>query len=497
MEAVEQFLNKPGDCDVPVRDVFTPAMFAELRELMADCDWPGIERIEQIWEEDWAARPIVAGFMKDKQLGEKRLASMPDRITNSINTANGVANRPTVISCYRESMRSMDEWWAAWKRFMFEARLPIPDNKGQVSKKLPRELLKKLSRSKYPALTEEEEALSLPLQMLCQAIFDAILVHIVNSVSPGGEWMRIKRQLVDGLFRGKLDRQLSILEWSYPDCHVVCLQEAAAAFIPLVTSRLGDRYLVIAPASLSSSDQNSLILLDRGLFKEASVVDHTDAVIAHFTAPADDTRPILQFCANPRAASAPPVASGDLLAVGVERVDGRRFLIASFHGDTNGLATIPVLDAVHRQQQVMPRHELVFGLDANTYAAGSESRQGVQGFVDAVATCDLSTCFSNPADHKRNTTFVARTFLQPQLQKAVKRSALLDDPPNKQVDRNPKDFIVFSGGITKLSEDAVRDNTGRRAFVEDMIFPTLDFPSDHAVLSARLGCHTSVPTKLL
>ena len=86
-----------------------------------------------------------------------------------------------------------------------------------------------------------------------------------------------------------------------------------------------------------------------------------------------------------------PVADGDLLVMSVEDVVGRkcgthtpepsddelalplaraepdrsmaidaasklrscRYLLASFHGDTNGLATLPVLDAVHKLAQVM------------------------------------------------------------------------------------------------------------------------------------------------
>ena len=66
MEDVEDFLAQPGARDIPVGSVFTPEMFAELRELMAASGWSGIERVEKVWEDDWSARPIIAGFMKDK-----------------------------------------------------------------------------------------------------------------------------------------------------------------------------------------------------------------------------------------------------------------------------------------------------------------------------------------------------------------------------------------------------------------------------------------------
>ena len=49
--------------------------------------------------------------------------------------------------------------------------------------------------------------------------------------------------------------------------------------------------------------------------------------------------------------SSVPVAPGDLLLLSVDDVQGRSYLLASFHGDTNGLATLPVLAAVHALAQ--------------------------------------------------------------------------------------------------------------------------------------------------
>merc|ERR1712187_105088 len=74
----------------------------------------------------------------------------------------------------------------------------------------------------------------------------------------------------------------------------------------------------------------------------------------------------------------------------------------------------------------------------------------------------------------------ARTYLQPQLNKAVTRGSAASDP---NTDRNPKDYIVYDK--TQLEPDGTpeRDNTGTRGkFDADAPFPTLHFPSDHAVL---------------
>jgi hypothetical protein len=48
------------------------------------------------------------------------------------------------------------------------------------------------------------------------------------------------------------------------------------------------------------------------------------------------------------------------------------YMLASFHGDTNGLATIPVMQALHSSVQSQAQTlgaapKLIFGADANTY----------------------------------------------------------------------------------------------------------------------------------
>lgn len=108
MADVQSFIDAPGARDVAVSTVFTPAMWAELKALMVAQGWPGIDDVAARWEAEYAPRKIVSGFMKDKTLGDKRLASMPDRITNTINLASGgVANRPTVINCFEGDMTSL------------------------------------------------------------------------------------------------------------------------------------------------------------------------------------------------------------------------------------------------------------------------------------------------------------------------------------------------------------------------------------------------------
>ena len=75
---------------------------------------------------------------------------------------------------------------------MFDIALEIKTKKG-VEEKIPFEMLQPIKKAKYPDITEEEEMVSLPLQTMCGAIFDAILVHIMNTVSSPDVWQPLKR----------------------------------------------------------------------------------------------------------------------------------------------------------------------------------------------------------------------------------------------------------------------------------------------------------------
>jgi hypothetical protein len=107
----------------------------------------------------------------------------------------------------------------------------------------------------------------------------------------------------------------------------------------------------------------------------------------------------------------------------------------------------------------------------------------------------LSSCFEGMVEEGTplpHTTFNARTYLQPQLNKAIK---LADRETSPLTDRNPKDFILFKKGLftpTALSSD----NDGSGNFDASAPFPTLAFPSDHAVLSSTLAMSEAPETQV-
>jgi hypothetical protein len=252
----------------------------------------------------------------------------------------------------------------------------------------------------------------------------------------------------------------------YADTDIAFLQEVSASFkIQCSGRQIGESFDVYSPANMDTDrDQNSFIMLKKGRFTD--IKDETAEVALEF--PADEKVPIVP---------------GDLFVMSaVDTLDGHRYLLASFHGDTNGLATIPVVTAVHAFATTKRKaHKLIFGMDANTYGKPESDQQGVTAFAEFYVSKNMNSCYGEHPDPSSHTTFCARTHLQPQLNKA----ASIHERDIKG-DKNPKDFILFySSDFTLVSVN--KDNTGAGAFKNEMVFPTLSFPSDHAITAAILS----------
>ena len=395
---------------------------------------------------------------------------MPDRITNTINVDGSPDQvfRPTVINMYDGDLSDQDKWWSAWEKFMFDDQLRIKGKSG-VESKIPYQLLQPIKKAKYPDITEQEEKDSLPLQTMCGAIFDAILVHMMNTVSDPKDWQGLKKTMVENLNKQKVPHTLAILENTYSDSDIITLQEVSSSFIDQArSSKLGQTFHIIAPKELDAvRDQNSVIFLNKKSFPDGKSKEISSLVESSF--PKD---------------AAVPVAKGDILAITTTSSDGIPFVVASFHGDTNGLATKPVLDATVKamgSDRQLAAHRLVFGMDANTYEHATPGKQqDVLDFAKNIVSHGLTSCWGDVPNPSNYTTYNARTYLQPQLNKACKSTQ-----KREKGDVNPKDFIIFPKQDFNIIH-TFKDNTGRKEYIENMAFPTLEFPSDHGILATIL-----------
>ena len=77
----------------------------------------------------------------------------------------------------------MDDWWLKWQQYIFSTEITINGKSGKTNTHVY-ELFSKIKKSKYPAISEHEEEISIPLQTLSLAIFDSILVHMMAILAP-------------------------------------------------------------------------------------------------------------------------------------------------------------------------------------------------------------------------------------------------------------------------------------------------------------------------
>lgn len=297
----------------------------------------------------------------------------------------------------------MDSWWDQWKQFMFHKEVTVK-KQGVNTKTKIIDMITPIKKSKYPAISAEEEKISLPLQVMCAAIFDAILVHMMNTIA-SKDWQPLREDMCNKLNRRKHERTIQILETTYADSTVQFLQEVASSFAQSAQNhRLTQIFDLYYPAEMDSDrDQNSFILLKKSMYSDVKEV----------------TSEVLEELKSTKTTTAAPVANGDLLVLtAVDITDKTKYLFASFHGDTNGLATIPVVTAVHNYAiRKRPDHKLLFGMDANTYAHPESDQQGVLDFAKFYTSMKLNTCYGPTPNPLNFTTFHARTHLQPQLNK--------------------------------------------------------------------------------
>ena len=464
MRAVQELIDRPGPRDILLGQIFNNSMISELLEDMRANNLDGVDKVETMWAEDYSKRRSIQDFLLDKSIGVKRLTSMPDRITNTIHNVDGTTDfRPSVISAFDGDMSSTEIWWTQWRDFIFKQEVNVlSQGKGDGLKVVCR-LIEPILRSKYPAISAEEQAVSIPLQILCLALFDATLVHLLNSVAQKS-WQRIKKTLSNGLVKEKCNRTISILADQYANSDVIFIQEAAGAFYLqlLIESVITRKFIVLKPSVLDGKrDQNSFILISREMFQDDAAEEVSEG--------------ILQFVGGNW------VAPGDLIAVTARSKSGMDYLLASFHGDSNGLSTQPFVQALDRVARTrFPSHRVIVGLDANTVSRDEPLHFTVDSFFSLLQSLGMASCWENASDLSFTTTCNARTCLQAQVNKAVRFADRV-----RKGQKNLKDWIIFYPVHFGVAE-AARDNTGNRLFIPDMVFPTISFPSDHAIVSASL-----------
>jgi len=456
MLAVEEYLTTTGR-DVMVSEVLEsidPQFLSKVGALLGAARG---EKLEALLSAEAVAVPLggsLVAFLESAHFGSTRLISWPDRLLNTIDAADDEKereqHRPTAINYYPQRFEDAADWFRAWLSFMASTGMAI----------LERNKNNKYA-TKYAAFGDEAAFLSLNVALL--AVFDALLIFMLFELESSTKikWQAIKRKLGTVLNEQKLSRTVSILRAQYGRHDVLFLQEVRGNF----AERMLPEFHVLFPAKKSKNNQSSVICLSKARFERHEVVEVTDAFFAAYSGKMD-------------------IGRGDLV---VYRAAG--FLFASFHGDTGGMATADVVRTVHRVHAAEHSDcRLIFGLDANTYSAAvadGKKKYSAEALCALLEELSMESCFGGecPVEH---TTNGPRTYLQPQLNKAVRRKDIDGD---HVVFRAPKDWILWSSKDADCAPRSLRrDNTGHGTYRKDRcyVIPSSGFPSDHAIVSAEI-----------
>ena len=459
------------------------------RALVHSCgrDAGRVARARAAFERDVTARDAAA-FLLDAEIGSKRLCSMPDRVTNTIRAMDSVTKgeqtwmRPTVINCYGARMTSEDDWFRRWSEYMFDFTFVSID--GRERKVM--DLMIPIKRAKYPAVSEEEEALGIDLQVFYLYAFDQALVTLATSAAGSFTgWQDVRAKLVDDLVTHKFSRTLDALEKIFLSSGDAVAPQTAACFLQEVGASLADalearphvksRYDVLRPKDMDvKRDQNSIIVLSKAFTRGCEITEATSEILETL---GDG---VTKF------------SKGDFCAFLAHKV-----LFCSYHGDTDGLQTKTITGAVQDwcSANASVVDGCVFCMDANTHVFHREGKkQGARDFIDFVASSTtFASCWTLAGvDVERDamTTFSARTFLQAQLNKAVKRDECAS---SELTDRHPKDHVLValrddtsatiasSVAIARVNAiDFTVDPPKALAFDPSAMFQNAQFPSDHA-----------------
>ena len=289
------------------------------------------------------------------------------------------------------------------------------------------------NESKYGSiLTKFEKDHYIELQIAYLAAVDSALVHIFSKVP---EWRSLAKAF-NAVCNHKDKYVIDILQKANSDVYFI--QEAIAC--DLFAKEL---FEVISPEG-GQGKQDSVIALRKCFWKVTQRL--------HF----DDPR----------------LEPGDLVAVKARHaLTGKEYVLASFHGDTNGIATIPVLQLIFAASDV-DRDRVIIGADTNAHSSIRNNALNFNDLIYFIKAHNMTASNSQGRVTKRN----MRTFYQAQSLKGKWRNS-------SDMDEDPKDQIIVG------SEVEVRmagiDFTGNREETDDLI-PNEIFPSDHALVWAEV-----------
>eukprot|EP00746_Dinoflagellata_sp_MGD_P087274 gnl/MRDRNA2_/MRDRNA2_34632_c0_seq1.p1 gnl/MRDRNA2_/MRDRNA2_34632_c0~~gnl/MRDRNA2_/MRDRNA2_34632_c0_seq1.p1 ORF type:complete len:944 (+),score=154.94 gnl/MRDRNA2_/MRDRNA2_34632_c0_seq1:116-2947(+) len=479
-------------------------------------------------------RPIME-VLHDKAMAKTQLNfSMPLQTLSEIQDCHKSILRPTVVTCHDGVFKTIGEWFDAWVHFMFHRKFKVCSANLRTDTKLHKfawEFLDggfardSVAGHSQQANYERNQNLVLPMQLLNLAIYDAVLTKGALEARFRGKRKHVDtiRQEVCQVVRNSNQNmnEMKIIgtyvqKHSQARADVIFLTDVRVSEVEGLWRRLSSDYEIVEPkdedTSISKEFQGvkkCLILLSKARFRSFQQTWFRRLAKNATSVESED--------------SVPPL--GAMVAAIAEDHDGRRFLIASYHGTScSKCREIEQVTSLLHSVAQNEGMQIILGLGtAMAYASDREAGLDICNFFARIDKLGMISVFrelvnytfptealgqtpAQPVDaaacgdfykqaQKDNllshsaTKLLARSSMSTNPEKAVRRKALDQCIASNEfcdnVDYNPKDHIVFDKSI-KLLEVHRRNGESITKYANYQLMPNLEWPSHHALLEALL-----------
>lgn len=475
MERFEQLMLDPigSRLDVRIDNIFTKSMFDELLLDLKKVDVYRGSKLRKRWEKNYRKKLIISEFLKNQQVTNKTHLGAMLTFSRTLKVISGISNefvyvqRPTLTSCYTMSLPTFEDFWEHWRTYMF--RLLINRETG------PRVVAKCIENK-----GKTKRSLEVAEMILVFAIYDSILVYLANSFFSEDIfiWQDLRHELCDAFLWKRSYQALTILKEEYDGSDVIFLQNA---YGELLNPRLNKVYAVLHSQPQHEQSSASAILLRRSTFPFAD-------------------REFLDITSQLWNKTLGVTVPSNLYVL---QSNSFKQVLMSYSADGDSQATIKIVEAVvafvEKLNANLPekkgeeKYKLLIGMSANTRTIVSKpSELGFLSFVEFCRQQNLKSCWDRQIrSHKPDrpsaypnkhawTSSRKHTFLQIDQTKAVRHTELESKGAG-----NPSDFILFSESSFS-SKRTMRDNTGKKVYSEKVLYPSLDFPFSHVIISAEV-----------
>lgn len=332
-------------------------------------------------------------------------------------------------------------------------------------------------------LTVDEQAANIAASVFYLGIFDALYIHMLNSVMDPVELHQLRLHLLEHIGLSYARKATRILSESYDRESVILLQAVSArVWNRTLQSTLSVNYHVLSPISWDASNANeetNMILINKKVFlKRKECQDLTPWVMAALREIDKEVHMLLK--------------KGSLFVVKADLMTEGQYIFASV-AMRAAWATVKIMAAINETLTDLSLVDIPFVVGINTGVGLRYPHAGhwtLQGFINHLSEVSpsLTTAFDSEKAQSLGGPLLRAdqndvwTLMQTKPSNATRLADISKPQPSVLM---PTHHVLFDSRCFKVFNIS-KDNTGERRFDTSERLPSLEMPYAHPLLAVEL-----------